>query len=77
MPGASSTTTRAGLRTCKPELENALAELRDNSAGRLIVGANESTSLYLLRPHRALPAAVSQGESAGAPVAFEQDSRRS
>src|SRR5574340_108914 len=30
------------------ELENALAELRDNSAGRLIVGANESTSLYLL-----------------------------
>ena len=31
------------------ELEVALAELRDNSAGRLIVGANESTSLYLLR----------------------------
>jgi DNA-binding transcriptional LysR family regulator len=32
------------------ELENALAELRDKSAGRLTVGANESTSLYLLRP---------------------------
>jgi DNA-binding transcriptional LysR family regulator len=31
------------------ELENALGELRDNSAGRLIIGANESTSLYLLR----------------------------
>src|SRR5690349_9666867 len=31
------------------ELETALAELRDNSAGRLIVGANESTSLYLLQ----------------------------
>jgi len=30
------------------ELENSLAELRDNSAGRLIIGANESTSLYLL-----------------------------
>ncbi len=30
------------------ELENLLAELRDNSAGRLVVGANESTSLYLL-----------------------------
>jgi DNA-binding transcriptional LysR family regulator len=30
------------------ELENALAELRDNSSGRLIVGANESTTLYLL-----------------------------
>src|ERR1700691_1643740 len=30
------------------DLENALSELRDNSAGRLIVGANESTSLYLL-----------------------------
>jgi DNA-binding transcriptional LysR family regulator len=31
------------------DLENALAELRDNSAGRLIVGANESTTLYLLK----------------------------
>lgn len=31
------------------ELSNSLAELRDNSAGRLIVGANESTSLYLLK----------------------------
>jgi DNA-binding transcriptional LysR family regulator len=31
------------------ELQNALAELRDNSAGRLIIGANESTSLYLLQ----------------------------
>src|SRR4051812_41994149 len=30
-------------------LDNALAELRDNSAGRLIIGANESTALYLLR----------------------------
>jgi DNA-binding transcriptional LysR family regulator len=31
------------------ELDNSLAELRDNSAGRLVIGANESTSLYLLR----------------------------
>lgn len=31
------------------ELGNALAELRDNSAGRLSIGANESTSLYLLQ----------------------------
>jgi DNA-binding transcriptional LysR family regulator len=31
------------------ELANSLAELRDNSAGRLIIGANESTILYLLR----------------------------
>lgn len=30
------------------EMENALAELRDHSAGRLIIGANESTTLYLL-----------------------------
>ncbi|MGH9666236.1 MAG: LysR family transcriptional regulator, partial [Bryobacteraceae bacterium] len=30
------------------ELDNALAELRDNSSGRLIVGANESTTLYLI-----------------------------
>jgi DNA-binding transcriptional LysR family regulator len=31
------------------ELDNSLEELRDNSAGRLTIGANESTSLYLLR----------------------------
>jgi DNA-binding transcriptional LysR family regulator len=31
------------------ELESSLAELRDNAAGRLVIGANESTSLYLLR----------------------------
>jgi DNA-binding transcriptional LysR family regulator len=31
------------------ELENSLAELRDKSAGRLVIGANESTTLYLLR----------------------------
>jgi DNA-binding transcriptional LysR family regulator len=31
------------------ELDTALSELRDNSAGRLSIGANESTSLYLLR----------------------------
>jgi DNA-binding transcriptional LysR family regulator len=30
------------------EMANALAELRDNSAGRLAIGANESTTLYLL-----------------------------
>ncbi len=30
------------------EMSNSLAELRDNSAGRLSIGANESTSLYLL-----------------------------
>jgi DNA-binding transcriptional LysR family regulator len=32
----------------RQDLENALAELRDNAAGRLIIGANESTTLYLL-----------------------------
>ena len=31
------------------EMANSLAEMRDNSAGVLIVGANESTSLYLLQ----------------------------
>src|SRR4051794_7510557 len=31
------------------ELQNSLAELRDKSAGRLTIGANESTSLYLLQ----------------------------
>src|ERR1017187_8332718 len=33
----------------RQEMENSLAELRDNSAGTLTVGANESTSLSLLR----------------------------
>ena len=32
------------------ELTSALAELRDRSAGRLTIGANESSTLYLL-PH--------------------------
>ena len=31
------------------ELHNALTELRDHSAGRLVIGANESTSIYLLQ----------------------------
>lgn len=31
------------------ELENSLSELRDKSSGRLVIGANESTTLYLLR----------------------------
>jgi len=31
------------------ELQVSLAELRDNAAGRLVIGANESTTLYLLR----------------------------
>lgn len=31
------------------DLENSLKELRDHSAGRLSIGANESTALYLLK----------------------------
>jgi DNA-binding transcriptional LysR family regulator len=31
------------------ELDVAISELRDNAAGRLIIGANESTTLYLLK----------------------------
>src|SRR6516225_4991607 len=34
----------------RQEMEDALAELRDKSAGRLSIGANESSTLYLL-PH--------------------------
>jgi DNA-binding transcriptional LysR family regulator len=30
-------------------MENSIAELRDNSAGKLTIGANESTTLYLLK----------------------------
>jgi len=33
----------------RQEMENSLAELRDNLAGTLTVGANESSALYLLR----------------------------
>jgi DNA-binding transcriptional LysR family regulator len=33
----------------RQEMDNALAELRDNAAGRLVIGANESTTLYLLQ----------------------------
>jgi DNA-binding transcriptional LysR family regulator len=37
------------FQSLEQELGNALDELRDNSAGRLAIGANESTTLYLLR----------------------------
>jgi len=36
------------FESLQQEMDNSLAELRDNSAGRLIIGANESTILYLL-----------------------------
>ena len=61
----------------RQELENSLAELRDNSAGRLTIGANESTTLYLLQHIERYRAVVSQGESAGAAQPVEQDSRAS
>jgi len=38
------------FRNLEQELTSALAELRDRSAGRLTIGANESSTLYLL-PH--------------------------
>ena len=31
------------------ELENSLAEMRDMASGRLVIGANETTSLYLMK----------------------------
>ena len=37
------------FQSLEQELDNSLAELRDNSAGRLTIGANESTALYLLK----------------------------
>src|SRR5713101_722189 len=36
------------FETLQGDLENALAGLRDKSAGRLTIGANESSTLYLL-----------------------------
>jgi len=38
------------VENLRGEMENALQELRDHSAGRLTIGANESTTIYLL-PH--------------------------
>lgn len=38
------------FESLRREMENALTELRDHSAGRLVVGANESSTLYLLKP---------------------------
>ena len=38
------------FQNLRGELETALTELRDHAAGRLVIGANESTTLYLL-PH--------------------------
>jgi len=37
------------FESLQQEMDNSIAELRDNSAGRLSIGANESTTLYLLR----------------------------
>jgi len=37
------------FESLQQELDNSLAELRDNSAGRLIIGANESMILYSLQ----------------------------
>ena len=37
------------FQSLQQEMDNSIAELRDNSAGRLSIGANESTTLYLLR----------------------------
>jgi DNA-binding transcriptional LysR family regulator len=37
------------FQSLKLEMDNSLAELRDNSAGRLSIGANESSTLYLLQ----------------------------
>jgi DNA-binding transcriptional LysR family regulator len=36
------------FQNLESELDNSIAELRDHSAGRLVIGANESTGLYLL-----------------------------
>jgi DNA-binding transcriptional LysR family regulator len=37
------------FQNMEADLENALRELKDNYAGRLSIGANESTSLYLIQ----------------------------
>src|SRR5260370_13891448 len=51
MTGAGHTVLDYARRfeSLRQELENSLAELRDKSSGRLVIGANESSTLYLLR----------------------------
>jgi DNA-binding transcriptional LysR family regulator len=53
------------------DLENALAELRDNSAGRLVVGANVTV---FIGAYRTLPAPLSEGEGTSPTVVVEPDS---
>src|ERR1051325_7296354 len=37
------------FQSLQQEMDNSIAELRDNSAGQITIGANESTTLYLLK----------------------------
>src|SRR6188474_516540 len=37
------------FESLRHDLQNPLADLRDKSSGRLIIGANETTTLYLLQ----------------------------
>ena len=55
------------------DLENALAELRDKSAGRLTIGANESSTLYLLDHIERYRRAVSENQGADPAQPVEQD----
>src|SRR3982750_2450140 len=48
-PGRTVLDFAQRFESLRHELENSLAELRDKSSGRLIIGANESTTLYLLQ----------------------------
>ena len=58
------------------EMENSLAELRDNSAGTLTIGANESTSLYLLRHIENFRRLYPKIKVRGAAQPVEQDPQR-
>ena len=53
------------------EMDNSLAELRDNSAGRLAIGANESTTIYLLRHIERYRGVIPEGEGTGAAQSIE------
>src|SRR5450756_1060224 len=47
--GGEGTANARRFQSLHQEMDNSTAELRDNSAGRLTIGANESTTLYLLK----------------------------
>ena len=74
MPGKIVLEYARRFENLEGELENALAEMRDKSAGRLTVGANESSTLYLLDHIERYRRRYPENEGADPAVVVQQDS---